>query len=67
MKKLILAAAAAIGLGGCVAVPAPYYGDAGYYAPAPAVAVGVYPAPVYYGYRHHRHGHRHHRHHGHRR
>ena len=68
MKKLILAAAAAIGLGGCVAVPAPYYGDAGYYSPAPAVAVGVYPAPVYYGFGH-RHGHRHHghRHHGHRR
>ena len=58
MKKLIVAALAAVGLGGCVAVPAPYYGgDPGYYAPAPAVAVGVYPAPVYYGYgyRHYRH------------
>ena len=49
MKKLLIAALAAAGLGGCVAVPAPYYGDAGYY-PAPAVGVGVYAAPpVYYG------------------
>jgi len=60
MKKLIFAAVAAAGLGGCIAVPAPYYGDAGYYAPAPAVAVGVYPAPVYYGHRHGYHGGRHH-------
>ena len=62
MKKLIIAALAAAGLSGCVAVPAPYYGDA-YYAPAPAVAVGVYPAPFYYGHgrRHHHHHHRHHR------
>ena len=55
MKKLIIAAVAAAGLGGCVAVPTPYYGETAYY-PAPAVAVGVYPAPVYYGgygYRHH--------------
>jgi hypothetical protein len=50
MKKLIVAALAAVGLGGCIAVPTPYYGDAGYYAPGPAVAVGVYPAPGYYGY-----------------
>jgi hypothetical protein len=52
MKKIIIAAlaAAGLGLGGCVAVPVsgPYYGDAGYY-PAPAVAVGVYSPPVYYG------------------
>lgn len=59
MKKLIVAALAAAGLGGCVAVPAPYYGDAGYY-PAPAVAVGVYAPPVYYGgYRGHYWRHRH--------
>jgi hypothetical protein len=50
MKKLIGAAVAAVALSGCVAVPAPYYGDAGYYSPAPAVAVGVYAPPVYYGY-----------------
>ena len=60
MKKLIIAALAAAGLGGCVAVPAPYYGDAGYY-PAPAVAVGVYAPPVYYGSGHRRHHHHHHR------
>ena len=65
MKKLIVAALAAAGLGGCVAVPAPYYGDAGYgggygYYPAPAVAVGVYSPPVYYGgYRGHYWRHRH--------
>ena len=63
MKKLIVAALAAAGLSGCIAVPAPYYGDAGYYpSPGPAVAVGVYAPPVYYGgyggyrrgyYRHH--------------
>jgi hypothetical protein len=57
MKKLIVAALAAAGLAGCVAVPAPYYGDAGYYpAPAPAVAVGVYSPPVYFGYGGYRHG-----------
>jgi hypothetical protein len=50
MKKIIIATLAAAGLGGCIAVPAPYYGGGGYYpAPAPAVAVGVYPPPVYYG------------------
>jgi hypothetical protein len=59
MKKLIVAALAAFGLGGCVAVPAPgpYYGGDAYYYPAPAVGVGVYTAPGYYGYRH-RHRHR---------
>ena len=61
MKKLIIAALAAAGLGGCVAVPAPYYGDSGYYAPGPAVAVGVYAPPVYYGYGYRRHHHHHHR------
>jgi hypothetical protein len=58
MKKLIVAALAAAGLaglGGCIAVPAPYYGDAGYYGPPPAVAVGVYAPPVYYGYGPRRH------------
>ncbi len=56
MKRLIVAALAAAGLGGCVAVPAPYYGDGGYYAGPPAVAVGVYPGPVYYGHGYyHRH------------
>jgi hypothetical protein len=54
MKKIIIAALAAAGLGGCIAVPVggpgPYYGDGGYYpGPAPAVAVGVYAPPVYYG------------------
>ena len=62
MKKLIIAALAAAGLGGCVAVPAPYYGDAGYY-PAPAVGVGIYSAPGYYGHGYRRHHHHHHRHH----
>ena len=61
MKKLIIAALAAAGLGGCVAVPAPYYGDAGYYPAAPAVAVGVYAPPVYYGYGGYRRHHHHHR------
>lgn len=61
MKKLIIAALAAAGLGGCIAVPAPYYGgDAGYYSPGPAVAVGVYAPPAYYGYGgYRRHHHRH--------
>ena len=42
MKKLIVAALAAVGLGGCIAVPAPgpYYGGDAYYYPAPAVGVG---------------------------
>ena len=59
MKRLIVAALAAVGLAGCIAVPGPYYADGGYY-PAPAVGVDVY-APAYYGHRHHHH--RHHRHH----
>ena len=53
MKSLIVAAVAVFGLGGCIAVPAPY-GPEAYYYPAPAV-VGVYG----YGY-HHGHGRRHH-------
>ena len=64
MRKgiLIVAALAAAGLGGCIAVPVagpgpgPYYGDTGYYYPAPAVGVGIYAPPAYYGYgRPHRH------------
>lgn len=54
MKTLIVAAVAALGLSGCVAVPAPYYGDA-YYYPAPAVGVGVYAAPAYHYRRHQPH------------
>jgi len=64
MKRSIAGAVAvlALGLGGCVAVPVPYsgYPDEAYYYPAPAVGVGIYAPPVYYGHgrRHHR-GHRH--------
>ena len=63
MKRLIAAAAAALGLTGCVAVPA--YGPDAYYYPGPTVGVGVYAAPAYRPYwrhrhHHHRHGHRHH-------
>jgi hypothetical protein len=60
MKKLIVAALAAAGLSGlagCVAVPVPgpYYGGGdAYYYPAPAVGVGVYAAPGYYGHYHRR-------------
>ena len=61
MKGLIAAAAAALALTGCIAVPAPYggdpYYDAYYYGP-PAVGVGIYAAP----HRHHHYHHRHHRH-----
>lgn len=57
MKGLIVAAAAALGLAGCVAVPAPYGPDAyypdAYYYPAPAVGVGIYAAPYRYHHRHH--------------
>jgi hypothetical protein len=63
MKTLIAAAVAIFGLTGCIAVPAPYAGEA-YYHPAPAVGVGIYAPPGFYGHRrgyygHHRHGHRH--------
>jgi hypothetical protein len=44
VKYVLLTSVVALGLGGCVAYPAPYYGDAGYYA-APPVAVA--PAPYY--------------------
>ncbi len=60
MKGLIVAAAAALGLTGCIAVPAPY-GPEAYYYPAPAVGVGVYAAPAYRPYYrpyYHRHWHR---------
>jgi hypothetical protein len=48
MKRLLLAAGAALALTGCIAVPAPYP-DA-YYYPAPAVGVGIYAGP---GFHHH--------------
>ena len=56
MKRLIIAAAAALGLAGCVAVPYggdPYYGGPAYY-PAPVVNFGV---GVHSGYGYHRHHH----------
>ena len=62
MKRSIAGAVAvlALGLGGCVAVPAPYTGYPGeaYYYPAPAVGVGIYAPPVYY-YGHRHRGYRH--------
>jgi len=61
MKSLIVAAVAVLGLGGCIAVPAPYHSADPYYYPAPAVGVGIYAAPGYH-WRGHRHHHRHHRH-----
>ena len=59
-RLLIVLVLSALGLAGCVAVPA--Y-EAPYYAPAPVVVqptvrFGYYGGP-YYGHRHH---HRHHRH-----
>ena len=65
MKKLIVAALAAVGLSGCIAVPAPYAGDPYYYPAAPVV---VAPPVVGIGlgfHGGHRHHHRHHRHHRH--
>ena len=59
MKSVLAAVLAALGLGGCIAVPAPYYPDTGYHYSAPAVGVGIYSGPGYH--RHHYH-HRHHRH-----
>jgi hypothetical protein len=59
MKGLIVAAVAALGLAGCVAVPYggdPYYGGPAYY-PAPTVSFGV---GIHGGHGHHRH--HHHRH-----
>ncbi len=59
MKGLIVAAIAALGLAGCIAVPYggdPYYAGPAYY-PAPVVSFGVYGG---HGFRHHRHhSHRH--------
>jgi hypothetical protein len=60
MKRLIMAAIAAAGLGGCVAVPYggdPYYGGPAYY-PAPVVTFGV-GVHGGHGFHHHRHHHRH--------
>jgi hypothetical protein len=53
MKNLMLSAIAALGLGGCVAVPGPYsyYPENAYYYPAPAVSVGVYAGPGRYRHR----------------
>ena len=58
MKKLIVAAVALVGLGGCVAVPAPYPSEA-YYYPAPVVGFGFYGGHGHHGH-HHRHHHRRH-------
>jgi hypothetical protein len=58
MKKLIIAAAALTGLGGCIAVPVytpehAYYGQPygapAYYGPSVGVGVGIYAGPRYYG------------------
>jgi hypothetical protein len=55
MKKRIVVVLAAAGLlGGCVVVPGPYYGETGYYYPAPAVSVGVYGGAGYGHGWHHR-------------
>jgi hypothetical protein len=64
MKGLIIAAAGAVVLSGCVAVPAHYPDHGYYYHPAPAsVGVSVYSAPAYYPARpYYRHHHRHRRH-----
>jgi hypothetical protein len=55
MKGLIIAAVAAIGLAGCIAVPypaEPYYGGPAYY-PAPAIGFyGSYSTGGYYRHRH---------------
>lgn len=64
MKRSMVAALAAVGalaLGGCVAIPVPYYSDGYYYGAAPAVSVGV---GIHGGHGHHGywHGHRHHGH-----
>jgi len=50
IKRIFVAIALAL-LGGCVAVPVDgYYGDTGYYAPAPGYyAAPYYTAPYYYG------------------
>ena len=57
MKRLIVAAVAAAGLAGCVAVPYggdPYYYGGPVYYPAPVVSFGVHSG---FGYRHHHHHH----------
>lgn len=61
MKGLLAAAIAAVGLTGCVAIPAPVHADAYYYG-APTVGIHAghgYHHPHRY---HHRHGYRHHGH-----
>ncbi len=47
IKYVLLTGMVALGLGGCVAYPAPYYGGGGGYYAAPARA--YYAAPAYYG------------------
>jgi hypothetical protein len=60
MKIAMLAAAAAVMLGGCVAVPAdPYYAGPAYYYP-PTVSVGVHYGASYHRHRGGHYGHRHH-------
>ena len=60
MKAVIVAALAAVGLSGCIAVP--YHAEEAYYpAPAVGVGVGIYSTPAPYYYRPYRHHHRHHR------
>jgi len=62
MKSLIVAALAVVALGGCVAVPGPYYPADAYYYSGPAVGVGIYSSPGFHHHRHpRRHGHRHRR------
>lgn len=60
MKSWIVAGIAALGLTGCVAIPAPYsyYPDNGYYYPAPAAGVGIYSGPGHYRHRQHHRRHR---------
>lgn len=62
MKRLILAVAAAVVLGGCIAVPVYDSDPGGYYGP-PTAAIGVYVAPpvVRYGRPHRHHHHRYYR------
>jgi hypothetical protein len=59
MKRLIIAAMAAVGLGGCIAVPVgdPYYGGPAYYPPVVSFGVGVHGGH-YQGHHHHRYGYR---------
>ena len=58
MKILVVAAVAALGLSGCIAVPVPYHSGHAHYQPVPPVGVEVYSAPGYarpYPRQHRRH------------